>query len=71
MTYARPPSLYVIDELLKEGASVSVFDPEAMRNVKALLGDKITYGEDQYDIFKECRCTADRYRMVGFQNARF
>ncbi|MBV8388832.1 MAG: UDP-glucose/GDP-mannose dehydrogenase family protein [Mucilaginibacter sp.] len=43
------PSLYVIDELLKEGASVVAFDPEAMNNVKALLGDKIGYAENQYD----------------------
>src|SRR3954468_12498100 len=42
------PSLYVIDELLKEGASVTAFDPEAMNNVKALLGDKINYAENQY-----------------------
>jgi UDPglucose 6-dehydrogenase len=43
------PSLYVIEELLKEGASVTVFDPEAMSNVKALLGDKISYAENQYN----------------------
>lgn len=46
------PSLYIIDELLKAGATVSVFDPEAMNNVKALLGDKITYCDDQYDALK-------------------
>jgi UDPglucose 6-dehydrogenase len=43
------PSLYIIDELLASGASVSVFDPEAMKNVKALLGDKIGYADNQYD----------------------
>ncbi|MBO9634730.1 MAG: UDP-glucose/GDP-mannose dehydrogenase family protein [Chitinophagaceae bacterium] len=43
------PALYMIDELLKEGASVSVFDPEAMNNVKALVGNKIEYAESQYD----------------------
>jgi UDPglucose 6-dehydrogenase len=43
------PSLYVIEELLKEGALVTAFDPEAMNNVKGLLGDKINYAENQYD----------------------
>ncbi len=43
------PALYIIDELLKEGASVSTYDPEAMNNVKALLGDKIQFAENQYD----------------------
>lgn len=43
------PSLYIIEELLKEGASVKTFDPEAMNNVKTLLGDTITFCERQYD----------------------
>jgi UDPglucose 6-dehydrogenase len=47
------PSLYVIDELLKEGATVTTFDPEAMNNVKALLGNKINYAENQYDALKD------------------
>jgi UDPglucose 6-dehydrogenase len=47
------PSLYVIDELLKEGATVSTFDPEAMNNVKALLGDQISYAENQYEALKD------------------
>ncbi|MGN6421588.1 MAG: UDP-glucose dehydrogenase family protein [Pseudobacter sp.] len=43
------PALYMIDELLKAGATVSVFDPEAMANVKGVVGDKIQYAENQYD----------------------
>ncbi|HVW14662.1 MAG TPA: UDP-glucose/GDP-mannose dehydrogenase family protein [Mucilaginibacter sp.] len=46
------PALFVIDELLKAGANVTVFDPEAMNNVKALVGDKIGYGTDQYDVLE-------------------
>src|SRR5882762_7280106 len=47
------PALYLIDALLKEGATLSVFDPEAMPNVKNIIGDKITYGESQYDVLKD------------------
>ena len=47
------PALFIIDALLKEGAQLSVFDPEAMNNVKALIGDKINYGENQYDVLKD------------------
>ena len=43
------PALYIIDELLKEGATVAAFDPEAMPNVKGVIGDKITYSADQYE----------------------
>ena len=42
------PSLVNIDELIKEGASVQAFDPEAMENVKHVIGDKIAYAENQY-----------------------
>jgi UDPglucose 6-dehydrogenase len=37
------PALYIIDELLKAGAEITAFDPEAMSNVKELLGDKIKF----------------------------
>ena len=47
------PALYIIDELLKEGASVSAYDPEAMHNVRNLLGDKITYALDEYDALRD------------------
>jgi UDPglucose 6-dehydrogenase len=43
------PALYLIDALLAAGATVSAFDPEAMPNVMALLGDKINFVENQYD----------------------
>ena len=43
------PALDMIDALLERGATVSAFDPEAMPNVKALLGDKINFAENQYD----------------------
>ncbi|HVT86850.1 MAG TPA: UDP-glucose/GDP-mannose dehydrogenase family protein [Chitinophagaceae bacterium] len=46
------PALDMIEELLKLGASISAFDPEAMKNVKAKLGDMIEYAESQYDCLK-------------------
>ncbi len=42
------PALYNIDELISKGASVKVYDPEAMENVKNLLGDKVSYAKDGY-----------------------
>lgn len=46
------PALYIIEGLLKEGARVAAFDPEAMPNVKRLLGDRITFAADEYDALK-------------------
>jgi UDPglucose 6-dehydrogenase len=46
------PALYIIDALTKEGASVSAFDPEGMKNVKRQIGDRIEYADNQYDALK-------------------
>lgn len=42
------PALYIIDALVSEGATVTVFDPEGMPNVKGVIGDKVVYAENQY-----------------------
>lgn len=44
------PALYIIDELLKAGAHISAYDPEAMDNVGKLLNSKIEYGMDEYAV---------------------
>ena len=46
------PALYIIDELLKEGAEIIAYDPEAMENVKKLVGEKIIFANDQYEALK-------------------
>ncbi|MDC1508186.1 UDP-glucose/GDP-mannose dehydrogenase family protein [Saprospiraceae bacterium] len=43
------PAMTIINELLEAGAKIKAFDPEAMENVKALMGDKITFCDNQYD----------------------
>ena len=43
------PALYNIEELLAAGAEITAFDPEAMDNVRGVLGDKIKYANDQYE----------------------
>lgn len=41
------PALYMINALLEAGASVATYDPEAMNNVKEIMGDKIRFTETQ------------------------
>jgi UDPglucose 6-dehydrogenase len=43
------PALEIIDSLIKSGATVTAFDPEAMENVRNTIGDKINYAENQYE----------------------
>lgn len=47
------PALYIIDALVNEGATVNAYDPEAMNNVKAIVGEKITFAQYQYDALKD------------------
>jgi UDPglucose 6-dehydrogenase len=42
------PALYIIDELLSLGAEIVAYDPEAIENVKGIVGDKISYSNDEY-----------------------
>ena len=42
------PALSIIDALVQQGASITAYDPEAMQNVRQLLGEKINYAPSQY-----------------------
>lgn len=47
------PSLYMIEELLSQGANITAFDPEAMSNVKRKLGTKINFANSMYEALKD------------------
>lgn len=47
------PALYNIQELLEQGVTISAYDPEAMENVKGVLGNKIEYCDDAYQAIKD------------------
>jgi UDPglucose 6-dehydrogenase len=42
------PALYMIHALLAAGATVSVYDPEAVANIKGIFGEQISYAPDEY-----------------------
>lgn len=43
------PALVVIDKLIKDGATIRVFDPVAMEECKRRIGDTVTYCKNIYD----------------------
>lgn len=47
------PALVIIEALISLGATIAAFDPEAMSNVKSVIGDKIRFVENQYDALNE------------------
>lgn len=47
------PALDIIHELLADGAQVKAYDPEAMGNVKKLIGERIVYANDPYEALQD------------------
>lgn len=47
------PSVTVINELLKHGAKIKVFDPKAMDNARKIFGDRIEYTKKSYSALKD------------------
>lgn len=46
------PALYMIDALLKEGAKIVAYDPEAMKNVEKIYGDQIHFKKNEYEVLE-------------------
>lgn len=65
------PALYIIDELVKHGATVTVFDPEGMANVKKVIGDKVKYAENQYDALTNADALLIATEWSVFRNPDF
>jgi len=66
------PALAIINALLLEGATVAAYDPEAMPNVKKILGDKIAFEESRYDVLEGADALIiatewNEFRMPDFQ----
>ncbi len=65
------PALYIINDLVAAGAEVTVFDPEAIENVRALLGDKIKYAKDQYEALESADALLIATEWSVFRNPDF
>lgn len=65
------PALYIIEELLKEGAIVSAYDPEAMNNFRKLMGDKIHFAMDEYDAIEQADALIIATEWSLFRNPDF
>ena len=65
------PALYIIAELLKAGAVISAYDPEAMENVKVLLGDKVEFVNDSYDALDGADALVIATEWAQFRNPNF
>jgi len=65
------PALYMIDKLLQAGASITAFDPEAMDNVKAKLGDSIAFASSMMDAAQDADALLICTEWHAFRNPDF
>jgi len=65
------PALYIIDELLNSGATITVFDPEAMENVRNLIGDKVSYAKSPYEALENAEALLIATEWSVFRNPDF
>jgi UDPglucose 6-dehydrogenase len=69
------PALYIIDQLLHQGAKVFAYDPEAMENVKRKMGDRIVFGQNMYEILEDADALVivtewNTFRQPDFQKIK-
>ena len=65
------PALVLIDALLRDGAEVRVHDPEAIPNVRAIYGDKLTYCDRPYGALEEADALVIATEWNEFRNPDF
>ena len=65
------PSVVVINELLKLGAKVSAYDPEAMENAKFYLQDRIEYVDNPYSALENSDALLILTEWNEFRNPNF
>ncbi len=64
-------ALYMINALVAAGAKVIAFDPEAMSNVKEIVGDAVTFVENQYDALENSDALLIATEWKAFRNPDF
>ena len=47
------PAMQIVEQMLKNGANLKVYDPKAMENAKMLLGDSVEYADTELDAAKD------------------
>lgn len=64
------PALVLIRKFLAAGARVKAYDPVAMPEARRILGDSISYAEDQYEVLidSDCLLLATEWPEFKFPN---
>ncbi|MBD97920.1 UDP-glucose 6-dehydrogenase [bacterium] len=66
------PALALIDQLLAEGCTICAYDPVAMPNTQAEIGDRVQYGKDPYHAVSDTNAVVlmtewNQFRLLDLQ----
>lgn len=65
------PALYMIQQLLDAGATITAYDPEAMENVQEMFGDKIAFVDNAYEALTDKDALLIATEWGAFRNPDF
>lgn len=65
------PSLYIMEDLLKEGCSVIAYDSEAIENAKKIFGTTVEFADDMYDMLQGADALAILTEWAEFRTPDF
>jgi UDPglucose 6-dehydrogenase len=65
------PALDLLDQLIAGGGQITVYDPEAMNNVKAIHGDRLTYASGAMEALDGAECLAIVTEWGDFRHPDF
>ena len=62
------PALSIVQELIQSNVQLTAYDPKAMDNARLILGDKISYASDIYEVMKDADVLAILTEWSDFKN---
>ena len=65
------PALTLINEFLKKGCTIKVYDPEATENVRNIYKEQIIYSKNQYEALEESDVLIIATEWSDFMNPNF
>lgn len=65
------PALSIVQELIQRNVQLTAYDPKAMDNARLILGDKISYAPDMYEVMKDADVLAILTEWNDFKNIDF
>ena len=67
----QAPSIDILAKLIEDGADITAYDPEAMDNIKGVIGDKIKYAKRSMEALEGAEALLICTEWAAFRNPNF